>query len=106
MTASEWVIATIAALGILGTLAATVLAQWGEAKRSEKTARLESGRRTQERSDALARERREAVRADYRDVLRFVSSTRLFALELRKCFAEIEDWTQSGATDDREVSDL
>ena len=92
---SSWVAVLIAALGIFGTLAATVLAQRGEAKRASRA-----------RHDALEKERREAVRSDYREILRFISRTRIFVLEMRRRLAELEYWTQHKSSDAREVEDL
>ena len=106
MRASEWVAVLIAGLGILGTLAATFLAQLGEAKRAKRAQRIDATRRAEERLDALARERREAIRSDYREILRFISRTRLFVLEMRARLAELEDWSAHASTDAREVEDL
>jgi hypothetical protein len=98
MTSAGWVAVLVSVFGVLGTLCATLLAQRGEARRDERMSRMEEARRGRERADALARERREAIRGDYREVLRFVTHTRLFVLVLRQRFAEMESWTESGAT--------
>jgi hypothetical protein len=106
MSASNWVAVLIAGLGIMGTLLATVLAQRGEAKRSDRVQQVEVARRAEDRRDALDRERREAIRSDYREVLRFVARTRLFVLEMRNRLNEIEYWTAHLSSDEREVEDL
>lgn len=96
----------IAALGILGTLGGTVVAQVGEAKRAKRAAQAEVVRRSQDRQDALDREVREAMRSDYREILRFVTRTRLFVMALRDRLAEFEAWSASASDDSREVEDL
>ncbi|MCM4078236.1 hypothetical protein [Paractinoplanes hotanensis] len=101
-----WVAVLIAGMGILGTLAATFLAQLGEAKRAKRAQTVEAKRRADDRLDALARERREAIRNDYREILRFVARTRLFVLEMRARLAALEDWSAHASTDAREVEDL
>jgi hypothetical protein len=106
MKASQWVAVLIAGLGIFGTLAATALAQWAEAKRAERARQVEAQRRQEDRRDALQRERREAIRSDYREILRFVARTRLFVLEMRARLAELEEWSAHASSDDREVEDL
>jgi hypothetical protein len=102
----DWVPLLIAGLGILGTLAATFLAQRGEAKRADRAQQIDATRRAEERLDALARERREAIRSDYREILRFISRTRLFVLEMRARLAGLEDWSARASSDKREVEDL
>jgi hypothetical protein len=104
--ASEWVAVLIAGLGILGTLAATFLAQLGEAKRATRAQEIDATRRAEDRLDALARERREAIRSDYREILRFISRTRSFVLEMRVRLEALEDWSAHVSTDSREVEDL
>lgn len=106
MTASDWVTIVVAALGIIGTLGATALAQRGDEKRALRDERAEAARRAQDRKDLIARERRDAVRADYREVLRFLSRTRLFVLEMRSRLAELEEWSSHVSSDAREVEDL
>ena len=106
MSASGWVAVLIAGLGIIGTLLATVLAQRWEAKRSDRVQQIEAARRAEDRRDALDRERREAIRSDYREVLRFVARTRLFVLEMRNRLNELEYWSAHLSTDEREVEDL
>jgi hypothetical protein len=106
LTAAEWVLLVVAALGILGTLLATVIAQWGEAKRTRRAQEIEDRRRAEDRRDALRRERREAVRSDYRDVLRFVARTRLFVIDMRKRLDELAYWTAHKDSVDREIEDL
>jgi hypothetical protein len=106
MSASGWVAVLIAGLGIIGTLLATVLAQRWEAKRSDRIQQIEAARRAEDRRDALDRERREAIRSDYREVLRFVARTRLFVLEMRNRLNELEYWSAHKSTDEREVEDL
>ncbi len=63
-------------------------------------------RRAEDRRDALERERREAIRSDYREILRFVARTRLFVLEMRNRLAELEYWSGHLSTDAHEVDDL
>jgi hypothetical protein len=106
MSASSWIPLLIAGLGILGTLSATVLAQRGEAKRADRLQQMEAIRRAEDRRDGLERERREAIRNDYREILRFVARTRLFALEMRARLGELEYWSAHLSTDKREVEDL
>lgn len=104
--ASEWIPIAIAGLGILGTLSATVIAQRGEAERALRTQATDEARRAEARQDALQRERREAIRADYREVLRFLARTRHFVLELRFRLTNLEWVTAHLSTDAREVEDL
>jgi len=106
MKSSEWVAIVIAGMGILGTLGGTLLAQFGEAKRATRAAEAEAVRRMHERQDLLDRERREAVRTDYREVLRFVTRTRLFVMVLRDRVAGLETRSNSGADDSRDVEDI
>jgi hypothetical protein len=106
VNASNWVAALIAGLGILGTLSATVIAQRGEAKRANRASQAEAIRRAEDRRDELERERREAIRSDYREILRFVARTRLFVLEMRARLAELKDWSAHASSDAREVEDL
>jgi hypothetical protein len=106
VSASSWVAVLIAGLGILGTLSATVLAQRGEAKRANRMQQIEATRRAEDRRAALEKERRDAIRNDYREVLRFVARTRLFVLEMRNRLAELEYWSARLSTDEREVEDL
>lgn len=106
MSASDWVAVLIAGMGILGTLAAAVLAQLGEARRTRRTREIEVIRRAEDRSDALARERREAIRSDYREILRFIARTRLFVLEMRARLAGLQDYSAHASSDAREVEDL
>ena len=106
MSASSWVAVLIAGLGILGTLAATALAQLGEGKRASRARQVEATRRAEDRQDALERERREAIRSDYRGILRFISRTRIFVLEMRARLTKLEDWPAHASSDAREVEDL
>lgn len=106
MSASSWVAVLIAGLGILGTLAATALAQLGEGKRASRARQVEATRRAEDRQDALERERREAIRSDYRGILRFISRTRIFVLEMRARLTKLEDWSAHASSDAREVEDL
>jgi hypothetical protein len=106
MSASGWVAVLIAGLGIIGTLLATVLAQRWEAKRSDRVQQIEAAHRVEDRRDAIDRERREAIRSDYREVLRFVARARLFVLEMRNRLNELEYWSAHLNTDEREVEDL
>jgi hypothetical protein len=82
-------------MGILGTLGGTALAQRGEARRAARA-----------QTDALEKEQREVVREDCQKVLRFVADTRIFVLELRRRFVDIEDWSAHASSDAREVEDL
>jgi hypothetical protein len=95
VSSSEWVTVLVAGMGILGTLGGTVLAQRGEARRAVRAA-----------TDAREKERRKVVREDYQKILRFVADTRIFVLELRRRFVEIEDWSAHADSDAREVEDL
>jgi hypothetical protein len=106
LAAADWVTLVVAALGILGTLLATVIVQWGEARRTRRAQEIEDRRRAEDRRDALRQERREAVRSDYRDALRFVARTRRFVIEMRKRLDELAYWTAHKDNDDREVEDL
>jgi hypothetical protein len=106
VNASNWVAVVIAGLGILGTLLATALAQRGEAKRVNRALQAEAIRRAEDRRDALERERREAIRSDYREILRFVARTRLFVSEMRERLTELERWSAHASSDAREVEDL
>jgi hypothetical protein len=106
LTAADWVLLVVAALGILGTLLATLIAQWGEARRTRRAQEIEDTRRAEDRRDALERERREAVRSDYRDALRFVARTRRFVIEMRKRLDELAYWTSHKSSDATEVEDL
>lgn len=106
LTAADWVLLVVAALGILGTLLATVIVQWGEARRTRRAQQIEDRRRAEDRRDALERERREAVRTDYRDALRFVARTRRFVIEIRKRLDELAYWSAHKDNDAREVEDL
>ena len=105
LTAADWVLLVVAALGILGTLLATVIVQWGEARRTRRAQQIEDRRRAEDRRDALERERREAVRTDYRDALRFVARTRRFVIEIRKRLDELAYWSDHKDNDAREVED-
>jgi hypothetical protein len=100
------VVLVVAALGIAGTLLATVIAQFGEARRTRRSQEVEDKRRAEDRREALQRERREAVRSDYRDALRFVARTRRFVIELRKRLDELAYWTAHKSDVDPEVEDL
>ena len=106
MKSSEWVAVLIAGLGILGTLCAAAIAQVGEARRAQRATSAEAMRRHQDREDALAREAREALRGDYREVLRFLTRTRLFVMTLRRHLTGLEEWAASASDDSREVEDL
>lgn len=106
MEAAEWVALLIAGLGIFGTLAATLIAQRGEAKRAERTFSRDEARRAEDRRAAVERERREAFRSDYREVLRFVARTRLFVAEMRARLKNLEWVTAHYSSDAREVEDL
>jgi hypothetical protein len=106
LAAADWVLLVVAAFGILGTLLATVIVQWGEARRTRRAQEIEDGRRAEDRRDALQRERREAVRSDYREALRFVARTRRFVTEMRKRLDELAYWSAHKDNDDREVEDL
>ncbi len=77
-----------------------------EAHRAKRAAQSEAVRRTQDRKDALSRETREAVRSDYREILRFVTRTRLFVMVLRDRVSGFEAWSASVSDDSREVEDL
>lgn len=102
--AAEWVALLIAGLGIFGTLAATLIAQRGEGKRAERTFRREEAHRAEDRRAAVERERREALRSDYREVLRFVARARLFVAEMRARLKNLDHITDSSNV--REVEDL
>lgn len=106
MKASDWVTILVAAFGILGTLGATALAQRADERRAKTAERAEESRRAQDRADLLAQERRDAVRSDYRDVLRFLSRTRLFIVEMRSRLVGLEEWSARASSDAREVEDL
>lgn len=106
MEAAEWVALLIAGLGIFGTLAATLIAQRGEAKRAERTFSREEAHRAEDRRAAVERERREALRSDYREVLRFVARTRLVVAEMRARLKNLEWITDHYSSDAREVEDL
>ena len=106
MEAAEWVALLIAGLGIFGTLAATLIAQRGEAKRAERTFSRDEARRAADGRGAVERERREALRSDYREVLRFVAGTRLFVAEMRARLNNLEWVTAHYSSDAREVEDL
>ena len=106
MSESSWVAVLIATLGIVGTLAATFLAQRGESKRAERTSRTDEFRRAEDRQAAIDRERREADQTDYREILRFIASTRLFVHEIRQRLGELEAWSAEASSDTREVEDL
>jgi hypothetical protein len=49
---------------------------------------------------------REAIRSDYREILRFIERTRLFVLEMRARLAGLEDYSAHASSDAREVEDL
>ena len=85
----------VAGMGILGTLGGTALAQRGEARKAARA-----------QVDALQKEKREVVREDCRKILRFVADTRIFVLELRRRFVDLEDWSAHASSDAREVEDL
>lgn len=106
MDSSEWVAIVIAGLGIAGTLGGTFLAQIGEARRARRADQADAARREQDRQDTLDRERREAIRTDYREVLRFVTRTRLFVMVLRDRLAGLEPYSASASDDSREVEDI
>jgi hypothetical protein len=106
VTSQERVTFVVAAMGILGTLAATYLGQIGEGRRAERAQRVEAQRRQLDRQDALEKERREAIRADYREILRFLARTRSFVLEMRARLLDLEEWSAHASSDAREVEDL
>lgn len=106
MDSTDAVAIVIAGLGIAGTLGGTLLAQLGEARRANRSSDAETIRREQDRQDALARERREALRNDYREIIRFVTRTRLFVMVLRDRLAGLEAYSASASDDSREVEDL
>src|SRR5205823_2542169 len=93
-------------IGILGTLAATVIAQQGEARRAQRAGTLEQSRRAQDREAALRRERRDAIRADYREILRFIAHTRLFVSEMKVRIEKLRWVADHYSSDRREVEDL
>lgn len=106
LATSDSVVLVVAALGIAGTLLATVIGQVGVAMHSRRAQEVEDRRRAEDRRDALQQQRREAVRADYRDALRFVARTRRFVIELRRRLDELAHWTANKSDVDREVEDL
>lgn len=106
LATSDTVLVVVAALGIAGTLLATVIAQIGEVRRTRRAQEVEDKRRAEDRRDAQERERREAVRSDYRDALRFVARTRRFVTEMHKRLDELAYWTAHKTDVDREVEDL
>lgn len=106
MDASDWVTVIVAALGIVGTLSATVIAHVLESKRAARLHAIEAVRTAAERADSTARERRDAIRSDYREVLRFVALTRGFVTEMRRRLEELPGWTATLSSDAREVEDL
>lgn len=106
MDASDWVTVIVAALGIVGTLSATVIAHVLESKRAARLHQIEAVRTAAERADIAARERRDAIRSDYREVLRFVALTRMFVTEMHRRLEELPGWTATLSSDAREVEDL
>src|SRR5260370_35739716 len=106
MTAGDWVAVVIATIGILGTLAATVIAQRGEARRAQRAGTLEQSRRAEDREAALQQERRDAIRADYREILRFIAHTRLFVSEMKVRIEKLRSVTDHYSSDAREVEEL
>lgn len=95
MSSSDVVAIVIAGLGIFGTLGGTLLAQRGEARRADRA-----------RLDVLRKERRETVRENYQDILRFIAEIRTFLLEMRSRLVELEEWSAHASSDAREVEDL
>jgi hypothetical protein len=82
-------------MGILGTLGGTGLAQLAEARGAVRA-----------QNDEREKERRGVVREDYQKILRFVADTRVFVVELRRRFVDLEEWSAHASSDAREVEDL
>src|SRR5207302_3679529 len=67
---------------------------------------LADRRRSEDLEAALQRERRDAIRADYREILRFIAHTRLFVSEMKARLSNLSWVIEHKNSDAREVEDI